>query len=236
MLAHAAVGCFSGLASSGNCGAGAAAAALSEAAVQGNLIKPAALGKWGSFKGAAEAGLLGGVTAEITGGKFGDGFSIAAAGYLFNQSMHKGLLDRVREVAAQLGTDAATALGNDSNLATRVQYDPGAIVRIAGALERLATAQGEDFWTSDDMRPERQMLARVIAGSSDPYTLGWFMHEDKEATLLQSAGGLTDQQYLVAQQQAHSEALRIQGLTQQQLYAPSVVRQNSMLFGPSYPR
>jgi RHS repeat-associated protein len=90
VLAHAAVGCASAAASGGNCGRGALSAAISEAAVQGNWIKPAALGTWGSFKGAAEAGVLGGMTSEITGGKFGDGFSVAAAGYLYNSAPHVG--------------------------------------------------------------------------------------------------------------------------------------------------
>ncbi|MBS0400819.1 MAG: hypothetical protein JSR95_19325, partial [Proteobacteria bacterium] len=36
-----------------------------------------------------EAGLVGGVAARITGGKFDDGFTVAAAGYLFNSAAHK---------------------------------------------------------------------------------------------------------------------------------------------------
>ena len=53
-----------------------------------NFVKPAALGTWGSFKGTAEAGLVGGIAAEITGGRFDDGFSVGAAGYLFNAAAH----------------------------------------------------------------------------------------------------------------------------------------------------
>jgi hypothetical protein len=40
----------------------------------------------GTFKGAAEAGLVGGATAGITGGRFDDGFTVSAAGYLFNSA------------------------------------------------------------------------------------------------------------------------------------------------------
>ena len=76
--------------SGGNCGKGAAAAALSEAAVQAGYIKPAQIGTWGSAVGTAEAGLVGGATSAITGGKFSDGFSTAAAGYLFNSALHYG--------------------------------------------------------------------------------------------------------------------------------------------------
>jgi hypothetical protein len=88
VLAHAAVGCASGVASGSNCGRGAAAAALAEVAGESGLIKQEAIGTWGSVKGAAEAGLVGGAAAEITGGNFSEGFSVAAAGYLFNLAAH----------------------------------------------------------------------------------------------------------------------------------------------------
>jgi RHS repeat-associated protein len=93
VLAHAAVGCGSAVLSGGNCGRGALSAAISEAAVQSNLIKPAAIGTWGAVQGAAESGLLGGLTSEITGGSFDDGFSVSAAGYLFNSATHRGYQD-----------------------------------------------------------------------------------------------------------------------------------------------
>jgi RHS repeat-associated protein len=82
VLAHAAVGCFAGVISGGNCGRDAGAAALEEVSNQEGWIKPHAFATWGSFEGAAEAGLLGGAVSDITGGKFQDGFSVAAAAYL----------------------------------------------------------------------------------------------------------------------------------------------------------
>ncbi len=88
VLAHAAVSCVGGVASGGNCVRGALAAGISDAAVQWVFIKPEAVGFWRKFKGAAEAGLVGGVAARITGGKFDDGFTVAAAGYLFNSAAH----------------------------------------------------------------------------------------------------------------------------------------------------
>ncbi|MGH7743527.1 MAG: hypothetical protein ACREQ5_01715 [Candidatus Dormibacteria bacterium] len=90
VLAHAAVGCVSGAASGGNCGRGALAAGLSEAATRAAFLEPPAksLASWGTFRGTAEAGLIGGAAAEITGGKFDDGFSVAAAGYIFNDVAH----------------------------------------------------------------------------------------------------------------------------------------------------
>jgi hypothetical protein len=66
---------------------------------------PKALASWGTFKGAAEAGLLGGVATEITGGKFDDGFSVAAAGYLFNAAAHAMSLSQDGMAAIEQLTD-----------------------------------------------------------------------------------------------------------------------------------
>jgi hypothetical protein len=76
--------------SGGNCGPGALAAGLSEAAVQANWVDPPpkAFASWGTFKGAIEAGMVGGAASSVAGGKFQDGFSVAAAGYLFNAAQH----------------------------------------------------------------------------------------------------------------------------------------------------
>ena len=52
-LAHAAVGCGSAVLSGGNCGKGAAAAALSEAASESGVINVEQIGTWGSAVGAA---------------------------------------------------------------------------------------------------------------------------------------------------------------------------------------
>jgi RHS repeat-associated protein len=104
VLAHAAVGCASTAASGGNCGRGALAAGISEAAYQTGYVESPAksLASWGTFRGAAEAGLIGGVAAKITGGKFDDGFTVSAAGYLFNAAA-----DRIKkQMAIQAKIDA----------------------------------------------------------------------------------------------------------------------------------
>jgi hypothetical protein len=88
VLAHAVLGCGSAALSGGNCGRGAFAAAVSDSAAQTGFIDPKATGVWGISKGAAESGLIGGIAAEIEGGKFTDGFSVSAAGYLFNEAAH----------------------------------------------------------------------------------------------------------------------------------------------------
>jgi RHS repeat-associated protein len=89
VLAHAAVGCASAVASGGNCGRGALSAAIADAATP-YIVKFPSLDMWGAVPEAAEAGLIGGVVARIEGNKFTDGFSVAAAGYLFNQLAHNG--------------------------------------------------------------------------------------------------------------------------------------------------
>ena len=86
-LAHAAVGCFSAVASSGNCGKGALSAAMTEAA-NSTVLHGAELAKWGIPSRTALSGLIGGITSRIAGGNFGEGFSIAAAGYLYNTASH----------------------------------------------------------------------------------------------------------------------------------------------------
>jgi RHS repeat-associated protein len=86
-VAHAAVGCVAAVASSGNCGKGALSAAVSEAA-NSKVLHGAELAKWGLPGRTALSGLIGGLTSRITGGNFAEGFSIAAAGYLYNTAIH----------------------------------------------------------------------------------------------------------------------------------------------------
>jgi hypothetical protein len=99
--------------SGGNCGKGAIAAAVSDVAggfvgSNSNPFSGKSLGSWGDVIQAAEVGLVGGGTAALSGGNFRDGFTTAAAGYLFNQTRHNGKdpylrhLEGVNEAAAEL--------------------------------------------------------------------------------------------------------------------------------------
>jgi hypothetical protein len=103
-LAHAAVGCASGLASGGNCGKGALSAAVSEAA-NSTVLHGTELAKWGISSRAAISGLIGGVAARIVGGNFAEGFSISAAGYLYNTAGHEHTykIDVVAELDGVVG-------------------------------------------------------------------------------------------------------------------------------------
>jgi RHS repeat-associated protein len=89
-LAHAAVGCVSGQLSSGNCGKGALSAAVSEY-LGSQVLHGDEAARWGSgemFAQTVKYALIGGFAARATGEDFVEGFSIGAAGYLFNEAAH----------------------------------------------------------------------------------------------------------------------------------------------------
>jgi hypothetical protein len=91
-LAHGFVGCASAAASGGNCGNGALAAAVTEAA-NSTVMKGNEFASWGHdgqlAARTALSGLIGGTADRILGGNFVEGFSIAAAGYLYNTEAHQ---------------------------------------------------------------------------------------------------------------------------------------------------
>jgi glycerol uptake facilitator-like aquaporin len=89
VIAHAAVGCVAGAASSGNCGKGALSAAASEY-LGSQVLHGNELSNWGTAAQTAKYALIGGLTNRISGGDFVEGFSIGAAGYLFNDLSHTG--------------------------------------------------------------------------------------------------------------------------------------------------
>lgn len=64
------------------------------------------MGVWDAACGSAEAGLVGGLVARIEGGKFDDGFSVAAAGYLLNTVAHEAAN---RQFSRQLTNDEISA-------------------------------------------------------------------------------------------------------------------------------
>lgn len=93
-LAHAFIGCASAAASGGNCGKGALAAAVTEGA-NSTVLNGNEFAKWGPdgqlAARTALSGLIGGTATQIVGGNFVDGFSIAAAGYLYNSCAHSSV-------------------------------------------------------------------------------------------------------------------------------------------------
>lgn len=112
-LGHAAVGCASAAASGGNCGQGAAGAAIG--AIASNYFSTGNV--YADFATATVAGGLGSVAA---GGKFEEGAAIAAAGYLFNWLAHVGV-----KVKVPLIGGASFGLGVSN---TNGSWDAGVII------------------------------------------------------------------------------------------------------------
>ena len=80
---HAGAGCLSGMAGGGSCKAGAIGAALGEAGLN---IDTGGSQVLGTIKGA----MLGGIGSKLAGGKFSDGATTGAFGYMFNELLHSG--------------------------------------------------------------------------------------------------------------------------------------------------
>jgi RHS repeat-associated protein len=80
-LAHAGAGCIGASAAGGNCGQGALSAGFAEG-VGSNLPK--------AYDGFVTRVVLGGTASVLGGGKFENGASTAAFGYLFNYCNHEG--------------------------------------------------------------------------------------------------------------------------------------------------
>lgn len=80
VAAHAGAGCISASASGGNCGSGALGAGFSEWAGS-NLPR--------QYDGFVMRVVLGGTAAELGGGRFANGATTAAFGYLFNFMLHR---------------------------------------------------------------------------------------------------------------------------------------------------
>jgi len=84
VAAHAAVGCASAAASGGNCGQGALAAGFGKLATVG---MPTAFQENHAY-GMTYASVVGGTASVLGGGKFANGATTAAFGYLFNEMLH----------------------------------------------------------------------------------------------------------------------------------------------------
>jgi RHS repeat-associated protein len=89
VFGHAVVGCASAAASGGNCGHGALAAGAG--AIGTHVSRSALQGLQGwerVVSGTAIAAISGGVASTLGGGKFTNGATTAAMGYLFNAALH----------------------------------------------------------------------------------------------------------------------------------------------------
>jgi RHS repeat-associated protein len=83
---HAVAGCMSASAGGGQCSQGALSAGFANFAGSN-------LGDWGRVGNLVRNTILGGVAAELAGGKFANGAKTAAFGHLFNDFMHEMSVD-----------------------------------------------------------------------------------------------------------------------------------------------
>lgn len=107
IVAHGMVGGVSSVAMGGELGSGFAVSAVSQAfAISGAYealgARENATGILQTSWNAVAAGVVGGVTSQLTGGSFESGFQTAATGRLFNDVSHRGIrsLDRAIELAS----------------------------------------------------------------------------------------------------------------------------------------
>jgi RHS repeat-associated protein len=171
VVAHSAVGCVSTMLSGGNCGRGALAAGLSEAAVQAKWVDPPpqSFASWGTFKGAVEAGMVGGAASSITGGKFQDGFSVSAAGYLFNDAEHAGAAKVYGKVDSFIEGVAKGEYSDEQKialLASAIKQDRAIQAWIAGDDNRFGNSLLQEL----DARTE-QDISR-LTNAVMPYIVG----------------------------------------------------------------
>jgi RHS repeat-associated protein len=112
-LAHAAVGCVSAAASSGNCGKGALSAGVSEY-LGSQVLHGNEAAEWGSGEMSAQTAkyaMIGGLVAELSGGNVVEGFSVSAAGYLFNDAAE--LLKKHQEIQAKIDAAMTSVTGRE---------------------------------------------------------------------------------------------------------------------------
>jgi RHS repeat-associated protein len=216
----------------------------------GSLAASSGIGNTGNIGGDMFVGaIVGGTVAKIGGGKFANGAvsgaMAAAFGNMQRSSQSEGLQTGGRTLTAEEAKSALTKLQDELGVSPgaliegengAVSYSPTDVVKIYRALDKLATEQGYNFLRDRGFGPERTMLARVILGKGDEYTVSWFHHERAEAGLLQNSMHMTGQNYRTAQINAHNDVLRYQGNSSINLYHPSVVRAYDDQFGRAFPR
>src|SRR6266513_235531 len=135
---HAAVGCASGLMSGGGCGSGALSAGFGAAATP-------FISSWGIVGGSVASAVIGGTASVLGGGKFANGATTAAFGYLFNQAAHSGgdplsrhnaevdrlIQEDIGKGYTLAGTNVRVQMDGQLRIYDYVIYDPVADVNIA---------------------------------------------------------------------------------------------------------
>ncbi len=93
---------------------------------------------------------------------------------------------------------------------------------------------GENFITSRNAGPERDMLARLILGKDDPQDIAFFRHERAEANFCKPYYNVDSDIARRVQEDAHLRVLRDQQTTSRDLYHPDVIKNYPDLFNKSF--
>ncbi len=110
------------------------------------------------------------------------------------------------------------------------------LVNIARHLEWVFALNypSENFATSRNAGPERDMLSRLILGKDDPQDVAFFRHERTEANLCKPYRNVDAEIARRIQEEAHLQVLREQQTTSRDLYHPDVVKSYPDLFNNSF--
>jgi RHS repeat-associated protein len=101
---------------------------------------------------------------------------------------------------------------------------------IVSHLNWLANLQGDNFWTSSNFRPERQMIERLRKGEETPWDVSFYHHEANEANMCKPFRNLPRDEALKKQLEVHNYLERIQGGTMFDRYHPSIILSNPTQF------
>jgi hypothetical protein len=90
--------------------------------------------------------------------------------------------------------------------------------------------QGDNFWTSPDFRPERQVIERLRRGEETPWDVSFYHHEANEANMCMAYRNLPRDEALKKQLEVHRYLEKIQQGTVFDRYHPDVIKNNPTLF------
>ena len=104
------------------------------------------------------------------------------------------------------------------------------IGNIVSHLSWLASLQGDNFWTSPNFRPERQMIERLRCGKDTPWDVSFYHHEINEAKMCIQFRKLLPNEALRRTQEIHKYLEKVQESTVFDRYHPEIIRNNPSQF------
>ena len=140
---HAGAGCVSSVAGGGSCKSGAISGALGEAGLN--------LPDGGKVLNIAKAAMLGGLGSKLAGGKFEDGATTGAFGYLFNEIMHDSSKNNGKKFSLSNPHAMDELVKLNSALIDLGYADEKFQIRITGG-DRYIDSVGDIRYATDDQR------------------------------------------------------------------------------------